>query len=45
MPSSASTANQAILPWPCGMMTKAAASGAIDWPKLPPTWNTDCARP
>ena len=24
---------------------KAASSGPSDWPKLPPTWNSDCAKP
>ena len=42
---SARAANQATLPWPFGTMMKAAASGATAWPKLPPTWKTDCASP
>ena len=24
---------------------KAASSGPMRWPALPPTWNSDCARP
>ena len=45
MPPRAASANQARLAWPRGRMKKAASSGPSDWPKLPPTWNTDCARP
>ena len=45
MPRSASTENQAIDGWPNGSTTKAASSGPIAVPVLPPTWNTDWARP
>ena len=34
-----------MLPCPRGRMMKAAASGPIAEPTLPPTWNRDCARP
>ncbi len=34
-----------MLPWPCGTIMNAASSGPSDEPKLPPTWNSDCARP
>ena len=30
---------------PCGITTKAASSGPIEVPKLPPSWNSDCAKP
>ncbi len=45
MPSSAARPNQATLRWPNGTMTAAASSGPIAVPVLPPTWNTDCAKP
>ena len=45
MPSSAAQENQSTLPCPCGRTMKAASSGPIAEPRLPPTWNTDCARP
>ena len=45
MPISAASENQAMLAWPKGTTMKAASSGPIAWPKLPPTWNSDCARP
>ena len=45
MPRRASKAIQARLPRPRGRMKKATTSGAIDWPRLPPTWKTDWARP
>ncbi len=34
-----------MLDWPCRTTTKAASSGPIAEPALPPTWNTDCAIP
>ena len=34
-----------MLRWPCGTTMKAASSGPIARPTLPPTWNTDWARP
>ena len=45
MPISEPPANQAMLVWPNGTTMKAASSGPIAWPKLPPTWNSDWARP
>jgi hypothetical protein len=45
MPSSAKSPNQATLRWPRGNTTKAASSGPMDEPTLPPTWNIDCASP
>ena len=45
MARSAAKVNQMMLPWPRGMTMKAAASGPIDEPRLPPTWNSDCASP
>ena len=42
---SATKANQARLLWPCGRMIKAANTGPIELPKLPPSWNSDCAMP
>ena len=45
MPSSATAENHATLDWPCGSTMKAASSGPAAEPKLPPTWNIDCARP
>src|SRR5690606_29377760 len=45
MPNSAASENQATLPCPCGMMNSAASSGPSADPTLPPTWNSDCARP
>ena len=34
-----------MLPWPRGTTMKAASSGPIAEPVLPPTWNSDWARP
>ncbi|MOA36926.1 hypothetical protein D3C78_1584840 [compost metagenome] len=45
MPASAARANQATLRWPNGTITAAASSGPMAVPVLPPTWNTDCAKP
>ncbi len=45
MPTSASSANQATLDWPKGSTMNAAISGPIALPILPPTWNSDCAKP
>ena len=45
MPTSATSENQAMLACPRGSTMKAASSGPIAEPTLPPTWNTDCARP
>ena len=45
MPNSAASENQATLRCPCGMMNSAASSGPSAEPTLPPTWNSDCARP
>ena len=30
---------------PNGTTMKAASNGPIAWPKLPPSWNSDCASP
>ena len=45
MPSSAARPNHATLRCPNGTITAAATNGPIALPVLPPTWNTDCARP
>ena len=45
MANSATSENQTIEPWPRGRMMKAASSGPIAPPRLPPTWKIDCARP
>ena len=45
MPITAASANQAMLAWPLGITTSATSSGPIAWPALPPTWNTDWAKP
>ena len=37
--------NQAIEGWPNGTTINAASTGPIEVPKLPPSWNTDCAKP
>src|SRR5258708_40292719 len=37
--------NQAIDDWPNGTTISAASTGPIEVPKLPPSWNTDCAQP
>ena len=42
---SASTENQATLDWPSGSTTQAASSGPRAVPVLPPTWNSDWAKP
>jgi len=42
---SAAIANQAMLPCPRGITMNAASSGPLAEPMLPPTWNTDCAKP
>ena len=39
------TENQAMLPRPCWTTMKAASKGPTAWPTLPPSWNTDWARP
>src|SRR5687767_14326629 len=41
----AAAENQATLRWPRGTTTKAASRGPIAEPALPPTWNSDCAKP
>ena len=43
--TSASTENQAMLDWPNGSTTQAASSGPRAEPVLPPTWNSDWAKP
>ena len=43
--TSAASENQPMLAWPRGSTTKAASSGPSDEPALPPTWNSDCAKP
>ena len=43
--SSAAAENQAMLPWPRGTTMNAASSGPIAEPVLPPTWNSDWAKP
>src|ERR1700704_6311439 len=45
MAASASSEHQARLDWPRGTTKYAASSGPSDDPKLPPTWNSDCASP
>jgi hypothetical protein len=45
IPSSAASENQATLPCPRGSTMKAASSGPVAEPILPPTWNSDCASP
>src|SRR5450631_586142 len=45
MATSASAENHAMLGCPAGSTMKAASRGPIDDPALPPTWNSDCARP
>jgi len=37
--------NHAIEDWPNGTTIAAASTGPIEVPKLPPSWNTDCAKP
>ena len=44
-PVSAMTENQLRLPCPRGMTMKAARIAPIAVPVLPPTWNSDWARP
>ena len=39
------TPNHAMLRWPFGSTMKAASSGPIADPALPPTWKSDCAKP
>ena len=43
--SSAISANQAMEPWPKVTTIAAAISGPSACPRLPPTWNSDCANP
>ena len=45
MARSATSENQAMQPCPFGTTMNAAASGPSAEPILPPTWNTDWARP
>ena len=45
MASSAASANQARLDWPCGMTIKATSRGPVALPAFPPTWNIDWASP
>ena len=45
MPSSAAPENQATLDCPCGSTMNAASRGPAEVPRLPPTWNSDCASP
>src|SRR5215475_335359 len=45
MPAAASSEHQAMLRWPRGATRKAPSSGPKDEPRLPPTWNNDCASP
>ena len=45
MPINAAMANQAIDVCPRGNTMNAASSGPRADPKLPPTWNVDCANP
>ncbi|KAG0732304.1 hypothetical protein G6F23_014451 [Rhizopus arrhizus] len=45
MPIRAAPANHEAACWPYGTITAAAISGPSAVPKLPPTWNTDCAKP
>ncbi|MCY1307540.1 hypothetical protein D9M70_574690 [compost metagenome] len=44
-PMIATIENQLRLPWPKGMTMKAASSGPMALPALPPTWKSDCANP
>src|SRR2546427_1985823 len=43
--TSASSEHQARLDRPYGTTRNAASSGPSAEPALPPTWNSDCARP
>ena len=43
--NSAAEENQAMLACPFGITISAARIGPIAEPTLPPTWNSDCARP
>ena len=45
MATSATSEHQPMLDWPRGTTRNAASSGPNDEPMLPPTWNSDCARP
>ena len=45
MAISAAPENQTMLDWPRGTTMNAASSGPEAEPRLPPTWNSDCARP
>ena len=45
MPTSDAAVNQDTLVWPNGTTMKAASNGPAAWPKFPPSWNTDCAKP
>ena len=45
MAAKASAVNANTDRWPKGTTMNAAISGPSDWPKLPPTWNTICAKP
>lgn len=44
-PTAAAAANQATAGRPSGTTMNAASSGPSDCPKLPPSWNSDCAVP
>ena len=43
--SKAAAENQAMLPCPRGTTTNAASNGPMADPELPPSWNSDCAKP
>ena len=45
LPNRARPAYQAMLRWPKLATISAAVSGPNAEPVLPPTWNSDCARP
>jgi hypothetical protein len=45
MATSAAAENHTMLCWPRGTTMNAASSGPAAEPMLPPTWNSDCARP
>jgi len=45
MATNAAAENHTMLRWPAGTTMKAASSGPAAEPMLPPTWNSDWARP